>query len=108
MAAFDLATLCCVVGAALLVLLKKDPRFFLGKRPKIHWRIEVLDGPRGEASPCRMLPKFARELGDLIEMMINGLKAQRLAASPFCPASWPKKEVEVGDIFGRRYFPYTL
>lgn len=105
MAAFDLATLCCIVGAALLVLLKKDP---------IHWRSEVLDAPRGEidpkkTKPCRMLPKFARELGDLIEMMINGLKAlQRLAASPFCPASWPKKEVEVCDIFGRRCFPYTL
>ena len=30
MAAFDLATLCCVVGAALLVLLRdrRDPRFF--------------------------------------------------------------------------------
>lgn len=31
MAAFDLATLCCVVGAALLVLLR-DPRFWAGRK----------------------------------------------------------------------------
>ena len=44
-----------------------------------------------KTKPCRMLPK---ELGDLIEMLtINGLKAlQRLAAFPFCPASWPFKK----------------